>query len=100
MCVLFLYYYPDGSRPYKLIIASNRDEFYDKPTIPAQFWSATASHLIAGGWGFVRYMYMYNTVGYFLRDKTTYPQKLISAMYAIFAMICKPQNFKFLPQIF
>ena len=65
MCVLFLYYYPDGSRPYKLIIASNRDEFYDRLTIPAQFWSGTASHLIAGGWGFVWYkvVHVFNILG-------------------------------------
>lgn len=50
MCVLFIYYYPEGSGPYKLIVASNRDEFYDRETLPAQFWPE-ASDILAGRCG-------------------------------------------------
>jgi uncharacterized protein with NRDE domain len=48
MCIIFLSYNdnpePDG---YKLIIASNRDEFYKRPTGPAKFWEKN-SNIIAG----------------------------------------------------
>jgi len=39
MCILFMYVNnnpsPDG---YQLVIANNRDEFYDRPAQPAAFW--------------------------------------------------------------
>lgn len=48
MCILFLYYCdnpsPDG---YRLIIASNRDEFYFRPTASAKFWDKNPN-IIAG----------------------------------------------------
>ena len=42
MCVLFLYYNdnPDSSK-YRLILASNRDEKFDRPTKPLDFWGST-----------------------------------------------------------
>jgi uncharacterized protein with NRDE domain len=45
MCLILLAYrsHPD----YPLILAANRDEFYDRPTAPAQFWSE-APRLLAG----------------------------------------------------
>ncbi len=45
MCLLLLAVqkHPD----YKLILAANRDEYYDRPTAPAEFWSE-APHLLAG----------------------------------------------------
>ncbi|MSR14972.1 MAG: NRDE family protein [Gammaproteobacteria bacterium] len=45
MCVLLLAYHahPD----YDLIVAANRDEFYDRPTAHAQFWRETPT-LLAG----------------------------------------------------
>ena len=49
MCIIFLYFCdnptPDG---YRLIIASNRDEFYSRPTAFAKFWSKNPS--IIAGW--------------------------------------------------
>jgi uncharacterized protein with NRDE domain len=45
MCLILL---AINSHPdYKLIIAGNRDEFYDRPTSPAAFWEE-APHLLAG----------------------------------------------------
>ena len=45
MCLLLLAVrkHPD----YKLILAANRDEYYDRPTAPAAFWNE-APHLLAG----------------------------------------------------
>jgi uncharacterized protein with NRDE domain len=45
MCLILLAIkaHPD----YKLILAANRDEFYDRPTAPASFWME-APHLLAG----------------------------------------------------
>lgn len=52
MCLIVFSYkhHPD----YKLIFAANRDEFYDRPTRPAQFWDTSPSILagkdcLAGG---------------------------------------------------
>ena len=42
MCILFLEYRPVAERgvpPYRLVIASNRDEFYDRDTAPVHYWS-------------------------------------------------------------
>jgi len=48
MCILFLYFCdkpnPDG---YRLIMASNRDEFYFRPTADASFW-AKNPNILAG----------------------------------------------------
>ena len=36
MCmIVFAYNYHPG---YRLVLAANRDEFYDRPTEPARFW--------------------------------------------------------------
>jgi uncharacterized protein with NRDE domain len=45
MCVILLAYqqHPD----YPLVLAANRDEFYERPTAPADFWK-DAPHLLAG----------------------------------------------------
>jgi uncharacterized protein with NRDE domain len=37
----------DSHPDYSLIVAANRDEFYDRPTAPAEFW-ADASSVLAG----------------------------------------------------
>lgn len=54
MCVLFLKYDPTGSSPYVLIVASNRDEYYDRATQRAMYWkehptilAGTACNLLA-----------------------------------------------------
>ena len=48
MCILFLYFCdkptPNG---YRLIMASNRDEFYFRPTARADFWEENPN-IIAG----------------------------------------------------
>ena len=39
MCILFLNFNDNpGADGYKLIIASNRDEYYVRQTAPANFW--------------------------------------------------------------
>ncbi|KAJ7375240.1 hypothetical protein OS493_001985 [Desmophyllum pertusum] len=51
MCIVFLYFCdkpsPDDPAGYRLIIASNRDEFYFRPTATARFWEKNPN-LIAG----------------------------------------------------
>ncbi len=39
MCIVFVDYQPDGSKPYLLILANNRDEEYDRPTVDLNYWS-------------------------------------------------------------
>ena len=39
MCILLFDYEPDGSKPYLLIAANNRDEFYDRKTAQLDYWS-------------------------------------------------------------
>ncbi len=46
MCILFLYYLPHGSY-YRLIVANNRDEVFERPTEPATFWK-DHSDVLAG----------------------------------------------------
>lgn len=38
-----------GIRGYKLIVASNRDEYLDRATSPIHFWEDANSSLLAGG---------------------------------------------------
>ena len=48
MCILFLYYCDKPSADgYRLIVASNRDEYYDRPTARATFWEKNPK-IIAG----------------------------------------------------
>ena len=51
MCIVFLNYSPDGSKPYLLILINNRDEFYDRKTGQAEFWSEKP-HILAGRNGY------------------------------------------------
>lgn len=50
MCIVFLHYSPDGNGRYLLIAINNRDEFYDRETLPACFWP-DHQDVIAGGCG-------------------------------------------------
>jgi uncharacterized protein with NRDE domain len=45
MCLVLLLH--DAHPGYRLIVAANRDEFYDRPTLPAELWS-DAPGLLAG----------------------------------------------------
>ena len=45
MCLILLAF--DSHPDYSLIVAANRDEFYDRPTAPAEFWP-DAPHVLAG----------------------------------------------------
>ena len=45
MCLVLLAYRRHASIP--LVVAANRDEFYERPTAPAQFWD-DQPHLLAG----------------------------------------------------
>eukprot|EP00904_Undaria_pinnatifida_P012377 jgi/Undpi1/826/HiC_scaffold_10.g04290.m1 len=56
-CIVFLYHALGGDsdkavngirRRYKLIVASNRDEFLDRATAPLDFWTGTESNILAG----------------------------------------------------
>ncbi|HOD35103.1 MAG TPA: NRDE family protein [Syntrophales bacterium] len=52
MCLIFVAY--KYRAPYDLVIAANRDEFYERPSAPAEFWKENPSvlggkDLIAGG---------------------------------------------------
>jgi uncharacterized protein with NRDE domain len=38
MCISFFSFTDDPSQPFKLVLTSNRDEFYTRPTKPAHFW--------------------------------------------------------------
>lgn len=49
MCILFFDFQPfPQASAYKLILASNRDEFYDRPTDAAGFWNDNPN--ICAGW--------------------------------------------------
>ncbi|ELU10424.1 hypothetical protein CAPTEDRAFT_161211 [Capitella teleta] len=39
MCMLFLYVDNTGRSAHPVVIAFNRDHYYDRPTLPAHFWS-------------------------------------------------------------
>jgi uncharacterized protein with NRDE domain len=45
MCLVLIVY--DSHPDYRLIVAANRDEFYDRPTLPATFWT-DAPEVLAG----------------------------------------------------
>ena len=45
MCLIVFSY--DRHPEYSLILGANRDEFYERPTVPARFW-AQAPHVLAG----------------------------------------------------
>jgi uncharacterized protein with NRDE domain len=45
MCLLLMVH--DAHPKYRLIVAANRDEFYDRPTLPAAFWT-DAPTVLAG----------------------------------------------------
>jgi len=47
MCILFVYINNNAADDdeYQLIVAMNRDEFIDRPTLPAHFWN---DHCISG----------------------------------------------------
>ncbi len=46
MCIIFFDYRPDGGpHGYKLVLAANRDEDYDRPSAPAAWWEPAQSVL-------------------------------------------------------
>lgn len=45
MCIIFVAY--QVHKQYPLILAANRDEFWQRPTQPAQFWP-DAPHILGG----------------------------------------------------
>lgn len=50
MCILFIYYNPSCSNldGYEVIVASNRDEFYERPTKPLSIWGPATSSVASG----------------------------------------------------
>jgi uncharacterized protein with NRDE domain len=38
MCIVFFRFSFDPNEPFQLVLVSNRDEFYTRPTKPAHFW--------------------------------------------------------------
>lgn len=38
MCIVFISSVQHMNGGYRLIIASNRDEYYNRPTLPADYW--------------------------------------------------------------
>ena len=50
MCILFVYINNDAVDvdEYQVIVAMNRDEFIDRPTLPAHVWN---EHCISGQFG-------------------------------------------------
>lgn len=52
MCILFISSIQHVNGGYRLIIASNRDEYYERPTLSANYWSEDQN--IIGGKIFYR----------------------------------------------
>lgn len=49
MCLLLFYLNPNATiNEYRLILINNRDEFYHRPTKPAEFWGAVGRSTIGG----------------------------------------------------
>ena len=49
MCLLFMYTNDDaGPGEYRMVLASNRDEIWTRPTQRAEFWSLEGQDIIAG----------------------------------------------------
>ena len=47
MCLISLAWGANAQFP--LVIAANRDEFYDRPTQPLSAWQSASGHTIVGG---------------------------------------------------
>lgn len=49
MCISFIYVNPPGNHSikYKLVIANNRDEFFERTTLPANYWKSN-NQIISG----------------------------------------------------
>ena len=46
MCILFIYRNQNpSSGSYRLILVSNRDEFYERPAKPAHYWKDQSGNL-------------------------------------------------------
>lgn len=58
MCILFLDWRPSGGSRYVLVAASNRDEYFLRPTQPAHFWHDQPTILagIVVWWNFTAYV--------------------------------------------
>lgn len=57
MCIIFISSVQHISCGYRLIIASNRDEDYNRPTLPANYWSED-NDIIGGNFFYMKIMYI------------------------------------------
>ena len=61
MCLLFMYLNDDEcGNGYRLIIANNRDEQWDKPTKPLSFWTDNEDCISGVYCVVIRYTYTFN----------------------------------------